>query len=51
MELSQKQKTVSEFLSAFLKSGLDTQHFLKKDDPHRFCISKITDSQNVEVNV
>ena len=30
MELSQKQKTFSEFFSAFLKSTLDFEHFLKK---------------------
>ena len=34
MEVSQKQKTFSEFFSAFLKSNLNFEHFQKKDDPH-----------------
>ena len=50
--LSQKQKTFSEFFSAFLKSTLNFAHFRKKDDPHSRCISQITvskkgDSKNV----
>ena len=47
MLLSQKRKIFSEFLAAFLKSRLNFEHFEQKDDPHRFCISKITDSENV----
>ena len=31
--LSQKQKTFSEFFSAFLKSTLNFEHSGKKDDP------------------
>ena len=42
MQLSQKEKTFSNFFSAFLKSSLNFEHFLKKDDPHGWCISKIT---------
>ena len=34
MQLSRKQKSFSEFFSAFLKSSLNFEHFLKKDDPH-----------------
>ena len=34
MQLSQKEKTFSEFLFAFLKSILNLEYFLKKDDPH-----------------
>ena len=34
MHLSQKEKTFSEFLSAFLKTRLNIEHFQKKDDPH-----------------
>ena len=34
MQLSQKQKTFSEFIFAFLKSRLKFEHFGKKDDPH-----------------
>ena len=37
--LSQKQKTVSQFFLAFLKSTLNFEHFPKKDDPHRKCLS------------
>ena len=47
MQLCQKQKTFSEFLAAFLKSILNFKHFGKEDDPHSFCISEITDSENV----
>ena len=32
MQLSQKQKTVSNFFFAFLKSILNFKHFPKKDD-------------------
>ena len=44
MLLCQKQKTFSQFLSAFLKSTLTLKHFQKKYDPHRRCISEITNS-------
>ena len=47
MELSEKLKNFSRFLSAFLKSISNFERFEKKDDPHRFCISEITDSENV----
>ena len=43
--LSQKQKTFSQFFSAFLKSTLNFEHFQKKDDPHSRCISEITVSE------
>ena len=45
MQLSQKEKTFSNFFSAFLKSSLNFEHFLKKDDPHSWCISEITDPE------
>ena len=47
MRLSQKEKTFSEFFHAFSKSKLNFKHFQKKDDPHRFCIFEVTDSENV----
>ena len=34
MHLPQKQKSYSEFFSAFLKSTLNFEYFQKKDDPH-----------------
>ena len=34
MQLSQKQKSFSEFFFAFLKSILNFKHFPKKDDRH-----------------
>ena len=43
--LSNKQKTFSEFFSAFSKSGLNFEHSGKKDDPHSRCISQITVSE------
>ena len=47
MQLSQKQKTFSEFLAPFLKSILNFEYFEKNEDPHRFCISEIRDSEKV----
>ena len=35
MQLSQKQKTSSQFSFAILKSILKFKHLPKKDDPHR----------------
>ena len=43
--ISPKQKTFSEFFSAFLKSTLNFVHFQKKDDSHSRCISQITVSE------
>ena len=34
MQLSQKQKILSQFFFAFLKSILNFQHLPKQDDPH-----------------
>ena len=34
MQLSQKQKILSQFFFAFLKSILNFKHLPKKDDPH-----------------
>ena len=47
MILSRKKKDFSQFFAAFLKSKFNFEHFGKKDDPHSFCISEITDSENV----
>ena len=47
MQLSQKQKTFSEFFAAFLKFRVNFEYFEKTDDPHRFCIFEVTDSENV----
>ena len=47
MQLSQKQKTFSEFFAAFLKFRVNFEYFEKKDDPHRFFIFEVTDSENV----
>ena len=43
--LSHKQKTFSEFFSAFFKSTLNFEHSGKKDDPHSRYISEITVSE------
>ena len=43
--LSHKQKTSSQFFSAFLKSTLNFAHFQTKDDSHSRCISQITVSE------
>ena len=44
MQFSQKQRTFPQFLAAFLKSNLN---LAENDDTHRFCIFKISESQNV----
>ena len=46
-QLSEKQKTFSEFFLAFLRSRINLKHFETEDDLHRFCIFEITDSENV----
>ena len=43
--LCHKQKTFSQFLSAFLKSTLNFEHSGKKDDPQSRCIPQITVSE------
>ena len=45
MQLSGKQKTVSQFVSSFLKSSLNFEHFQKINDRHSGCISEIMDSE------
>ena len=45
MQLSQKQKTFSQFFFAFLKSILNSNHISRKDDPHSLCISGIQSSE------
>ena len=44
MQLSQKQKTFSEFFFAFLKSILNFKHLPKKDVARSLCISGNTGS-------
>ena len=41
--LSQKQKSLSQFFSSFLKCTLNFEPCRKKDETHSRCISKITD--------
>ena len=45
MQLSQKQKTFSEFLFEFWKSILNFKHLPKKDDPRSLCIPRNTGSE------
>ena len=45
MSLSQKQKTFSAFLIAFLKYAWNFKHFLKKDEYPSLIISEILDSE------
>ena len=42
MQLSQKLKTFSRLFSAFSKSRLNFEYFLKKDDAHSLFISEAT---------
>ena len=43
--LSQKQRTSSRFLTAFLKYALNLEHFGKKDEYPSLDISRIIDSE------
>ena len=43
--LSKKEKTFSQFFSAFFKSTLNFDYFQQNDDPHSRCISQITVSK------
>ena len=47
MQLSEKQKGLSRFFAALLRSRWNFERFGRKDDPHSFCISEITDSESV----
>ena len=47
MQLSQKQKTFSQFFATFLKLILSFNNFETKYDRHRFCISEIRASENL----
>ena len=49
MQLGQKQRTFFEFFffaffAAFFKSTLSFEYLERKDDPHSFSISEVTDS-------
>ena len=47
MQLSQTENTFSRFLAAFLKFSLNFKYFGTKDNPRRFCIFEIMDSEHV----
>ena len=47
MQLFQKQKVFAQFFAAFLKCKINFEYFETNDEVHRFCISVITDSENV----
>ena len=47
MQFSQKYRTFSAFFASFLKSSLNFEDFEKNDDSHSFCVSEITDAENV----
>ena len=47
MQLSEKQTIFARLFAAFLKCSRNFERSGKKDDPHSFCIFKVTDSKNV----
>ena len=47
IQLSKKQRSSSQFFAALLKTTINFEYFEKKHDSNRFCISEITDSENV----
>ena len=48
MQLSQKQKTFSQFFAAFLKSSINFKYFVKKMTLIDFVFPKLLTSENVE---
>ena len=52
MQLFEKEKNLSPFFFAFLKSTWNFKHFPKKEDTHSWWISEIMDSEKrAEINV
>ena len=51
MQLSQKQRNFSGILFPFLKFILNLEHLKKKDDPHSWCISQITDFEKLRLRL
>ena len=47
MQLSKKKKSFSQFVATFSKSGLNFEHFERKDDSHGFYISEMTNFENL----
>ena len=47
MQLPQKEKTFSEFVSEILQAILHFKHFQKIDAPDRWCISEVTGPKHV----
>ena len=45
MHSSEKENTFSQFFCAFFESTSNFEHFQRKNDPHSFCISEITDTE------
>ena len=45
MQLSEKEKTLSQCLFQFLKSTLNFKHFRKKEDTDSLCIFEIMSSE------
>ena len=49
MQLSQKRKKFSQSLAEFYKSSFNKNYFEQKDNPDRFSICEITDSENAVI--
>ena len=47
MQFSEKRKTFSQSFAPFLESNSNFKHFEKKDDRHSYCISEITDCEEL----
>ena len=47
MHFSLKGKIFSDFFVLFLESTSNFEHFEKKDDPHSYFISEITESERL----
>ena len=45
MKLSKKLKIFGEFFIAYLKSTLNFEFWLRKDESHSLCLSKIIDCE------
>ena len=45
MQVSEKQKVISQFFFEFSKFTFNFEHFQKKGDPHSLCIFQPMDSE------
>ena len=50
MQLSQKRKLFSQLFFEFSKFRFNFEYFLKKDDPHSWCIFELAESEKGQLD-